>query len=99
MASAMWGLVFAIAGSYYIGDYGYPSYYSEWAHYGTGTIAIILCYTVIHLVGQRENGDAQLKREFGIMRHPDGIVEYVRISDYRAMEQAEIEAHNRREES
>ena len=92
MALAMWGLVAVVGLTTYIDDYG-------WLHSITGSIAIILCYIVMYLLGQRENGDAQLKREFGIMRDPDGIVEYVRIADYRAMKQAEIEAHNRREES
>jgi len=50
------------------------------------------------LLGDRENGDAQLKREFGIMRCPDGIVEYRRVGEVRAM-QAEIEAQKRKEES
>ena len=92
MAYVMWGLVAVVGSLLYIDD-------DSWLHSITGIIAIILCYIVIYLVGQRENGDAQLKREFGIMRCPDGIVEYVRIADYRAMEQAEIEAQKRKEES
>ncbi len=87
MAFAMWGLVAVVSLTTYIDGYGL-------LHTITGTIAIILCYLVIHLVGQRENGDAQLKREFGIMRCPDGIVEYRRVEDVRAM-QAEIEAPKR----
>ena len=92
MAYAMWGLVAVVGSLLYIDDY-------SWLHSITGIIAIILCYTVMYLLGDRESGDAQLKREFGIMRDPDGIVEYVRIADYRAMKQAEIEAQKRKEES
>ncbi len=88
----MYGLMAVVCLTTYIDGYGL-------AHAVTGIIAIILCYIVIYLVGERENGDAQLKKEFGIMRHPDGIVEYVRIADYRAMEQAEIEAQKRKEDS
>ena len=88
------GRLVAVVGSLlYIDDY-------SWLHSITGIIAIILCYTVMYLLGDRESGDAQLKREFGIMRDPDVfIVEYVRIADYRAMKQAEIEAQKRKEES
>ena len=87
----MYGLMAVVFGSYYIGDYGYPSYYSEWAHGLVGIASIIQCWIVIFLVGGRESGDAQLMQEFGIMRDPDGIVDYVRVEDRRALEQAERE--------
>lgn len=89
---AMWGLMAVVFGSYYIGDYGYPSYYSEWAHGLVGIVSIIQCYIVIFLVGERENGDAQLKSEFGIMRDSVGFREYIRIEDLRALYEAERKA-------
>ena len=88
---AMYSLMVVVGGSYYIGYCGYPSYYSEWAHGLVAMVSIIQCWIVIHLVGKQESGDAQLMQEFGIMRDPDGIVDYVRVEDRRALEQAERE--------
>ena len=93
----MYGLMAVVFGSYYIGDYGYPSYYSEWAHGLVGIASFIQCWIVIYLVSEQGRLDAQLKREFGIVRHPDAIVEYVRIEDLRALEQAEIDAQTHRD--
>ena len=83
----IYGLMAVIAGSVTVGDYGWPRYYSEWAHGFTGLVALILCYAVMGLKTGIERRDDQGQREFGLVYN--GLLGgYERVTDIQAREEA-----------